>query len=84
MREEEMARTFMVILGVLVVLAVGATIYMGPAQVLEFAGGLVSGGDVVDAGSGSEAVAPQAGPEPNVDADGSKQETPGDIDTNAN
>ena len=80
MREEDMVRTFMVILGVLVILAVGATIYMGPAQVLQFAGGLVSAGDAVDAGSGSEAVAPQASPEPNVDADGSKQETPGDID----
>ena len=58
-----MSRAIMIILGVLVLLAVGATIYMGPAQVLELAGGLISGGDAVDAGSGSEAAAPQASPD---------------------
>ena len=67
-----MFRTLMVILGVLVLIVVGAMIYMGPAQVLEFAGGLITTGDVVEAGSGSEAAAPQVSPEPNADTDGSK------------
>ena len=62
-REEDRARTFIMILGVLVLLAVGATIYLGPAQVLEMAGGLIPAGDAVDAGSGSEAAAPQASPD---------------------
>ena len=76
-----MFRTLMVILGVLVLIVGGAMIYMGPTQMLDFAGGLITTGEVVEAGSGSETTAPQASPEPAAAADGSKPETPGDINT---
>ncbi len=79
-----MVRALTIGVGVLVVLVLGAVIYMGPAQVLELAGGLISAGDVVDAGSGSEAAAPAASPEPNTDAAGAKQETPGDTGAGGN
>ena len=57
-----MFRTFMIVLGVVVVAGAGSMIYMGPAQVLEFVGGFVTTDNRVDAGSGNDAAAPEAIP----------------------
>ena len=76
-----MFRSLMFIIGLLVLLAVGAMIYLGPDQFLEIVGGGTTAGDAVDAGSGSEAATPPASPEPSGDADSSKPEAPGATDT---